>query len=111
MSNTRKRYALVGTGGRAQMFIDAIARDYAEWNELVALCDLSQTRMDFHNTRLADVHDAPPLPTYHADDFDRMIAETKPDVVIDFDGFHPPHLYLPGNGAGLRRYFREADDD
>jgi len=94
MSNTKKRYALVGTGGRAQMFIDAILREYAEWNELVAFCDLSQTRMDFHNTRLADIHDAAPLPTYHADDFDRMIAETKPDVVIvtSMDSTH--HIYI-----------------
>ncbi len=94
MSSTRKRYALVGTGGRAQMFIDAISRDYAEWNELVALCDVSQTRMDFHNTRLADLHDAPPLPTYHADNFDRMVAETKPDVVIvtSMDSTH--HIYI-----------------
>ncbi|MBX3051372.1 MAG: Gfo/Idh/MocA family oxidoreductase [Caldilineaceae bacterium] len=94
MSNTKKRYALVGTGGRAQMFIDAILREYAEWNELVALCDLSQTRMDWHNQRIADVHNAAPLPTYHADDFDRMVAETKPDVVIvtSMDSTH--HIYI-----------------
>ncbi|HRJ42356.1 MAG TPA: Gfo/Idh/MocA family oxidoreductase, partial [Caldilineaceae bacterium] len=94
MSNTKTRYALVGTGGRAQMFIDAILREYAQWNELVAFCDLSQTRMDFHNARLADVHDAAPLPTYHADDFDRMVVETKPDVVIvtTMDSTH--HIYI-----------------
>ncbi|RLT38776.1 MAG: gfo/Idh/MocA family oxidoreductase, partial [Chloroflexi bacterium] len=94
MSSTRKRYALVGTGGRAQMFIDAILRDYAEWNELVALCDLSQTRMEWHNQRIVDVHDAAAPPTYHADDFDRMVAETKPDVVIvtSMDSTH--HIYI-----------------
>ena len=31
------------------MYINAILGDYAQWNELVALCDLSQTRMDFYN--------------------------------------------------------------
>ncbi len=76
------------------MFIDAILRDYAEWNELVALCDLSQTRMEWHNQRIVDVHDAAAPPTYHADDFDRMVAETKPDVVIvtSMDSTH--HIYI-----------------
>lgn len=94
MSNTKTRYALVGTGGRSQMFIDAILREYAEWNELVAFCDVSQTRMDWHNGRIADVHGAAALPTYHADDFDRMIAETKPDTVIvtTMDSTH--HIYI-----------------
>lgn len=94
MSNTKTRYALVGTGGRSQMFIDAILREYAEWNELVAFCDVSQTRMAWHNQRIADVHGAAALPTYHADDFDRMIAETKPDTVIvtTMDSTH--HIYI-----------------
>ena len=42
----RKRYALVGTGSRSRMYIDAITTTYRDVAELVALCDLSQTRMD-----------------------------------------------------------------
>jgi predicted dehydrogenase len=43
---------------------------------------------------MADRYDLPPAPTYHADDFDRMIAETKPDAVIvtTMDSTH--HLYI-----------------
>ncbi len=94
MSNTRKRYVLVGTGGRAKMFLDAITDTYRATAELVGLCDLSQTRMDWHNNQLAEKFDAPPIATYHADDFDRMIAETKPDTVIvtSMDSTH--HLYI-----------------
>lgn len=41
----RKRYALVGTGARAGMFVDAITTTYQDVAELVAFCDLSQTRL------------------------------------------------------------------
>ena len=34
----RKRYALVGTGGRAGMFVDAITTTYKDVAELVDTC-------------------------------------------------------------------------
>ncbi|MEZ4866639.1 MAG: Gfo/Idh/MocA family oxidoreductase [Caldilineaceae bacterium] len=94
MSTSRKRYALVGAGGRAKMYIDAIVGEYQNTSELVGLCDLSQTRMDWYNEQIAERFDAAPLPTYLAADFDRMIAETKPDTVIvtSMDSTH--HLYI-----------------
>jgi len=79
---TRKRYAVVGTGGRAGLYIEALATTYAGVGELVALCDLSQTRMAWYNAQLATQLDQPPLPTYGAADFERMIAETRPATVI-----------------------------
>lgn len=78
----RKRYALVGAGGRAGLYIEALATTYADVAELVALCDLSQTRMNWYNRQLSEQLGLAPLPTYLAHDFDRMIAETKPDTVI-----------------------------
>ena len=93
MSSPLRRYALVGTGGRARMYIHAILGDFAQWNELVALCDLSQTRMDWYNRQIQE-RAGETLPTYDASDFDRMIAETKPDVVIvtTMDATH--HQYI-----------------
>ncbi len=84
-----KRYAIVGTGARAGMFIEALTTTYRDGAELVALCDLSQTRMDWYNHRLGTAR-----PTYHADQFDRMIAETRPDTVIvaTIDSTH--HHYI-----------------
>lgn len=78
----KKRYVLVGAGGRAGLYIEALATTYADVAELVALCDLSQTRMNWYNRQLAEQLGLAPLPTYLAHDFDRMIAETKPDTVI-----------------------------
>jgi predicted dehydrogenase len=78
----RRRYAIVGTGARAGLYIDGISGTYRETAELVALCDLSQARMDWHNRRLAAQKGAAPRPTYRAESFDRMIADTAPDAVI-----------------------------
>jgi predicted dehydrogenase len=91
---TSKRYAIVGTGSRAGMFIDAITTTYRDEAALVALCDLSQTRMNWYNQRLATTAGLLPVPTYTADQFDRMISETKPDVVIvaTMDCTH--HVYI-----------------
>lgn len=44
--NNRKRYALVGTGSHAAMYVEALTNTYVNPSELVGLCDLSQTRMD-----------------------------------------------------------------
>jgi predicted dehydrogenase len=90
----RTRYALVGTGGRAKMYVDATARDYAAHCELVALCDISQVRMNAYNRLLTEMYSLPAVATYPASDFDRMIAEARPDVVIvtSMDSTH--HHYI-----------------
>jgi len=94
MGNSRTRYAIVGTGGRAGMFIDAITDTYSEWSELVGMCDLSQVRMDWYNAHIAERSKGAVAPTYLAADFDKMVGETKPDVVIvtTMDCWH--HHYI-----------------
>lgn len=77
----KRRYVQVGTGGRARMFYEAILTTYKETSELVALCDLSQTRMDYTNDRLVELG-GEKLPTYIYTDFDKMLDEHKPDCVI-----------------------------
>lgn len=76
-----KKYALVGTGGRAIFFYTAIVKDFAQTAQLVGFCDTNQTRLDYANSRLEALGHAP-VPAFLASDFDRMIAETKPDDVI-----------------------------
>lgn len=80
--SSKRRYAVVGTGGRSPMFIDPVVRDYAQYGELVAMCDMSRTRMEFHNRRIARDFGANAVPMYDAADFDRMVRETRPDVVL-----------------------------
>ncbi len=89
----KKRYALVGTGSRAGMFVNAITQTFEEHAELVAFCDLSQTHMNWYNQQL-EQNGHQSLPSYLAKDFDKMIKETKPDSVIvtTMDATH--HQYI-----------------
>lgn len=89
----KKRYAIVGVGGRSYMFQDAIHKTFADHAELVGCCDvnLGRLRLAQQNARESG---RPEPPIFEARDFDRMLAETRPDVVIvtTVDGFH--HEYL-----------------
>lgn len=89
----RKRYAIVGTGSRAGMFVSATTDTFARRARLVGMCDLSHTRMSWYNRQLQQ-SGASPVPAYHAEDFDAMIAETRPDTVIvtTMDSWH--HHYI-----------------
>jgi predicted dehydrogenase len=89
----KKRYAIVGTGSRAGMFIEALTQTYRDVAELVALCDLSQVRMDWYNRQIEQTG-IPPRPTYHADQFDQMIEETQPEVVIVTTIDRTHHIYI-----------------
>jgi predicted dehydrogenase len=58
--SARRRYAIVGTGSRAQLYIDAIARRYADAAELVAWSDPNPGRLDVYDRLLgADQIPAP----------------------------------------------------
>lgn len=81
MGPTRKRYALVGTGSRAEMFVRAIARDHADTASLVALCDLNPHRLAAHQ-RLLTGFGAPPAAEYAAEQFVDMLAKEQVDAVI-----------------------------
>jgi len=76
----RIKYAAVGTGGRIPMFIDPIAGRFAGSAELVGLCDPSEVRRTYHCERLAREYGIEPVPAYG--DFELMLRDQKPDVVI-----------------------------
>lgn len=76
------------------MFLEALATTYREVGEVVALCDLSQTRMDWYRSRLKELG-APTEPsTYPAAQFDRMVTDTRPDTVIVTTTDRDHHLYI-----------------
>jgi predicted dehydrogenase len=90
----RTRYAIVGTGGRARMYYHALASRYAETSDLVGLCDVNETRMDYVNSVLQELYGASPVPTYKSSQFDQMIREQKPDVVIVTSIDRTHHVYI-----------------
>ena len=78
---SRRRYAIVGLGSRHRMYQDAIELEYKDHAELVGLCDLNPGRLKLAQ-KYSAAHGATVPPGYGHIDFDRMLAETKPEFVI-----------------------------
>ncbi len=78
MAAPPRRYAIVGLGSRAELFV----RSLAEHAELVAFCDRNRTRMAVHNRWLAGTSGREPVPCYPAEDFLAMLAKERVDVVV-----------------------------
>ena len=53
----RRRYALVGTGSRSNLYTTALATTYADRAELVGLCDVNPTRMAYTVSRLGQLRE------------------------------------------------------
>jgi predicted dehydrogenase len=90
----KKRYAFVGTGGRAISFVEPLVTTYRDHNELVALCDLSAARMAYYNELLAGDWAYHSVPTFGAERFDEMLRTTKPDVVFVCTKDSAHHHYI-----------------
>ncbi|KRG08907.1 Gfo/Idh/MocA family protein [Lederbergia galactosidilytica] len=90
----KKKYVLIGTGGRAEFFYGALARDYTDTCELLAFSDINQTRMDYANRLLEEKYNHPKINTYHSSEFDQMIEKEKPDYVIVTTVDRTHHTYI-----------------
>ena len=89
----RRRYALVGTGARAQMFTSSLVHDHADVAELVALADPNPGRIEAHQADLAR-WGRPPVPSYPATAFGEMLERERVDAVIvtTVDRYHDEYL-------------------
>jgi predicted dehydrogenase len=90
----RRRYAIVGLGARSEMYTDAMLDRFRERCEVVALCDTNQTRMDYYNRQFKAKFGVGPFPTYSATDFDRMVRERQPEVMLIFSIDRTHHIYI-----------------
>lgn len=80
-SGTARRYAVVGTGARAGLYIGALAGPYSGDGTIVAFCDPNRTRMDYHAGILtAAGHQSPAR--YLPDEFGKLLDSQRPDAVI-----------------------------
>ena len=89
----KTKYAIVGLGGRSYMYVDAITKTYAEYAQLVGVCDRNPGRAALVKTH-APADSVAGLKEYTDDQFDQMIAETNPDVVIvtTMDRYHEKYI-------------------
>lgn len=78
-----KRFLLVGTGHRADMYIRYLVKNGPEQgNRLAALCDINPGRLAYWNQKQQERYGGAPLPTGGIDDFERLILEQKIGGVI-----------------------------
>jgi predicted dehydrogenase len=98
-STTPRHVAIIGTGHRAQLFTAGLAARPAY--EVVAFCDPSPTRMAFHNGILSE-HGRTPAQTWAPDDFDAMLRDAAPDLVVvtSPDATHDAYI-VPALRAGI----------
>lgn len=87
-----KRYVLVGTGVRSAFYYESFLKDFKESAKLCAICDTNTTRMNAINDHIEEISGSR-VPTYKAEDFDKMVKEQEADVVIvtTIDRVH--HIY------------------
>ncbi len=78
--SARPRYAIVGVGARAYLYLQALTGEHAAAGELVALCDTNLGRLRRAASFAADA--GVEVTLYDAEDFARMLEKTEPDRVI-----------------------------
>ncbi|WP_228379212.1 Gfo/Idh/MocA family protein [Demequina rhizosphaerae] len=81
----RRRYAVVGTGHRAGMYVDALNGPHRDVGEIVAWLDRNPGRIDYYDRYVGQARDLDGpagLARYDADGLERMIDECDIDVVI-----------------------------
>ncbi|MBZ2197162.1 Gfo/Idh/MocA family protein [Occultella gossypii] len=77
------RYAIIGTGSRARMYIDALLGPFDDAGELVAWCEPNPGRLDRYDELVAQTRPGAPLPArYLPADLEAMITSERVDRVI-----------------------------
>lgn len=91
---SKKTYVQVGIGGRARFYYEAIVDRFSETSELLAFCDINRTRMNYANKILREKYNHAAIPLYGVDQFDQMIAEQKPDIILVTSIDRTHHRYI-----------------
>ena len=88
----KKRYAVCGVSWRAiHTWIPPICRQFADRSEVVGLLDIDPLRFEVCRR---EVPETAGVPTFMPEEFEKMIAETRPDAVIVAcrDCFHVDYI-------------------
>ncbi|MEU0567231.1 Gfo/Idh/MocA family oxidoreductase [Nonomuraea sp. NPDC005983] len=81
------RYAFVGLGHRAQMYVDALLGGWRDTGTIVGLCDTNQTRMDYYAERIGGE-----VPCFHPDEFGKLLESADAVVVCTVDATHARYV-------------------
>ena len=101
---SKRRYVVVGTGHRVQMYLDAMAGDHRDDAELVGLVEPNPGRLAVHlrmAVRSRSRH-RPGCSPGHPDALERMLSETRADrVIITSPDFTHADLIVRALDAGV----------
>jgi predicted dehydrogenase len=76
----KKKYAICGVSNRSlKMFIGPMLSTFSNQAEIVGLLDIDSRRFEVCKSKYPELAG---VPEYGADAFDKMVAQTKPDVII-----------------------------
>ncbi|MEV0622402.1 Gfo/Idh/MocA family oxidoreductase [Nonomuraea sp. NPDC050404] len=81
------KYAFVGLGHRAQMYVDALLGQWHDAGTIVALCDTNRTRMDYYAQRIGQG-----VPCFAADEFDKVLELADAVIVTTVDATHAKYV-------------------
>ena len=100
---TPKRYVVVGTGHRVQMYLDAMAGDHKDDAELVGLVEPNPGRLEVHQEWLSRAGlDVNGVLTGGPDALERILSETRADrVIITSPDFTHADLIVRSLDAGV----------
>jgi predicted dehydrogenase len=77
-----RRYAFVGTGSRARMYLAALLGSHADAGYPVAFCDTNEVRMTYYDRLVSEALPTAMVPHYRAEDFDVLLRDARPEVVV-----------------------------
>ncbi len=79
----RRKYAVIGTGSRGEMYVRAALGSHADVADVVAFVDTNPTRMRYYDEVVSEVDPShAPVPHYAPDEFDAMIQAQSPEGLI-----------------------------
>jgi predicted dehydrogenase len=81
------RYAFVGLGHRAQLYVDALLGEWSDAGEIVALCDPNTTRLGYYLDLIG--HE---VPCFAPQEFGKMLELTDAVVVATVDATHARYV-------------------
>jgi len=101
--SSSRRYVVVGTGHRVQMYLGAMTGAHRDDAELVALLEPNPGRLAVHANHLAEAGLAMDgVVTGHPDELEKVIADTRADrVIITSPDFTHAGLIVRGLDAGV----------
>jgi predicted dehydrogenase len=78
----RAKIALIGTGGRSEMYIRAILGTHSDTAELVALSDVNPGRVDYYQKLIGELGGTAPVRSFEPAQLTAFIRENSIDRVI-----------------------------